>query len=165
MKYCKESTEITANLFDPASILVQLNELIKEEGGLNSTLIFEEETIVINGDLLEEFLAENEKRSKEKSVDVIFAIQDESSNLKIQFVEFRLNYTGGYSFRNLKLQDLKGKVDGSKKVINDAINGFFPFIFQDHLVQQAKSRLYRMSPKVPQEFVAMTLSELKNEFF
>ena len=96
-------------------------------------------------------------------MDTTFAISD-SITLEMLLVELRFNYT---NLANLNRTVLLEKVSGSHLTLKNIenIHRDYIFIFQPHLVQQAINRLQRMNPRIPNNYVAMDLSQLIQLYF
>lgn len=79
------------------------------------------------------------------------------------WVDFKLNIR---NFSALK-DDLEGKVNDSMLFLGNSIpiHNQYIFIFQSSKVQQARNRLQRMVPKIPNNYVAIDLSELIQKYF
>lgn len=99
---------------------------------------------------------------KNKTMDIAFAISD-SHNIEILLVEFRFNFTNP---NNMRKEDLEGKVSGSKSILGNSvkINDKYIFIFKSNLMQQAKNRMQRMNPKIPNNYIVMDLDGLINKY-
>ncbi len=78
-------------------------------------------------------------------------------------VELRFNYQ---NLKNLKKSDLEGKVRGSVALLpNNVIHTEYLFIFQPNLVAEARRRLARMNPVIPNNYKTMDLDKLKETYF
>jgi len=95
-------------------------------------------------------------------MDIAFAISD-SLNIEILLVEFRFNYKNP---NNLQKGDLEGKVSGSKSFLGNSvkINDNYIFIFKPNLIQQARNRMQRMNPKIPNNYIVMDLEGLVTKY-
>ena len=95
-------------------------------------------------------------------MDCTFAISDDSKT-EMLLVEFRFNYK---NLQNLNRNKLVDKVECSQEILGNSIpiNEKSIFIFQKNLKAQAQSRIYRMYPRVPNNYLAMDLDDLKKFF-
>lgn len=113
--------------------------------------------------------AKNEKypiemgEERPKSMDITFAIS-ENDNSEMVLVDFKLNIRNP---DNLKKEDLEGKVNDSIVFLGNSIpiHSEYIFVLQPNKVQQARNRLQRMIPEIPNNYVAMDLSELIQKYF
>ena len=97
-------------------------------------------------------------------MDCTFAIQISSNNdFEMLLIELRFNYI---SVRNLNRQKLLDKVSGSKNSLGNGTNISHRniFVFNKALKEQAKNRLFRMLPKIPNNYEVMDIFELNNTF-
>lgn len=99
---------------------------------------------------------------RNKTMDIAFAVSD-SLNIEILLVEFRFNYKNP---NNLQKVDLEGKVSGSKSFLGNSvkINDNYIFIFKPSLIQQARNRMQRMNPKIPNNYIVMDLEGLVTKY-
>ncbi len=162
MKYSKIKTLTLSNSLNKSECLVNFNDLIINEG-YTGVLVFNETDIVLDMDCVELKIAQSEHRVNNSSMDCAFVIDDES-NEEVLLVELRFNYK---NMKNLDRNKLLKKVLGSTLAIDNSIpiNNKYIFIFKKSLVQQAKNRLYRMMPKIPNNYLSMSIQELKTEYF
>ena len=95
-------------------------------------------------------------------MDCTFAISDDTKT-EMLLVEFRFNYV---NLQNLNRNKLVDKVQCSHEILGDPIpiNKNSIFIFQKNLKAQAQSRIYRMYPRVPSNYLVMDLDDLKQFF-
>lgn len=100
-----------------------------------------------------------------KSMDITFAIS-ENDRAEMLLVDFKLNIEGR-KLNGIKKIDLEGKVNDSMLFLGNSIpiHNQYIFIFQSSKVQQARNRLQRMVPKIPNNYVAIDLSELIQKYF
>ncbi len=163
MKYSKSKTEshIVAQTYP--SCLVDIDELIFKDD--DSLLVVGNEfnnSFVIDLDGVEILKAQSEKRNQKSTMDCTFAISDDTKT-EMLLVEFRFNYV---NLQNLNRKKLVDKVECSQEILGDSIpiNENSIFIFKKDLKAQAESRLYRMYPRVPSNYVVMDLDDLKRFF-
>jgi hypothetical protein len=165
MKYCEQTTRgHEINQRTNGACLSSINEVIEKDDSTKTNLIFERDVIVINLDEAEKVISRGQQCKPSKSMDICFGLTNKEFNLSILLVEFRFNYR---NMRNLDKSELDGKLQGSKKLLGESISikDEYIFIFQKDLQQQAKSRLQRMNPRVPSNYVVMNIYELKNKYF
>ncbi|WP_136669328.1 hypothetical protein [Flavobacterium sp. H122] len=163
MKYNKPKTESHIVSQTYPSCLVDLDELIfKEDDSLIEVGSEFDNSTVIDLDGVEILRAQAERRNQKSTMDCTFAISD-NSKTEMLLVEFRFNYI---NLQNLNRNKLIDKVAGSQEILGDStpINDNNIFIFQKDLKAQAQSRLYRMYPRVPNNYVVMDLDDLKSFF-
>lgn len=163
MKYNKEKTlkhEIADNFENCVKIL---DELIEDEGYSGPLPIFDVEVEVIDMDCVELISASNQGRDQNKSMDCAFIISDHQND-KVVFAEFRFNYE---NLANLNRKSLIGKVTGSTAIIGGSVPVLqeYAFIFESSLLQQARSRLSRMNPVIPNNYKAFDVEGLKHKYF
>jgi hypothetical protein len=163
-KYCKEANN-SISLRDIYPHVVQfINTLVNSEGYVGPA-IFSDDVEVFNLDLVERIIAGNESRCLNKSMDMGFGISNsESGDKNLLLVELRFNYI---NLNHLKKDDLVNKVLGSSTIMAThlPIHGNYLFIFQSGKTEEARSRLFRMNPRIPNNYLAMDLLELKNTYF
>ena len=144
--------------------LKDFNQVILDEDNSLITLptLFSDVT-VIDLDCIEIIKAKNEGRNRASTMDCCFAISD-ASNLEMLLVELRFNYQ---NLSNLNRNKLVDKVNGSIAILGNTvkISNSYVFIFQSNLVQQAKSRLQRMIPQIPNNYVVMDINHLITNYF
>jgi hypothetical protein len=98
-------------------------------------------------------------------MDCTFAIEiEETDSYEMLMVELRYNYL---NLQNLTRTKLLDKVSGSTLALGNSviISNIFIFIFTTALKEQARSRLFRMIPRVPNNYVVMDIYELKAQYF
>lgn len=144
--------------------VVDYNQLIyKEDESLTELFYFFKNVEVIDLDCVEKCKSIVNNRPRFKTMDSCFAICD-ITRVNMLLVELRFNYK---NLKNLNRESLLGKVTGSRIILGDsiAICEKYIFVFKKDLVQQARSRLQRMIPKIPNNYIAMDLEELQNIYF
>ncbi len=165
MKYSRELTHnlsITMNKLECIEIFDDLN---LNDGFVETPDLFEYDTIVLNMDCVETRNAFAEHRDNRRSMDCAFGIEsNETIDQEILMVELRYNYL---NLKNLTRQELIEKVAGTTLALGGSvqIHKESIFIFQKSLKEQARSRLFRMNPRVPSEFIVMDIYELKTLYF
>lgn len=165
MKYSRELTENHPMALDKPECLKNFNDLNLNEGFDGVIDLFDDSIIVLDLDCVELKDAKRERRNQNSSMDCTFAIQDETTgNSQMLLVELRYNYT---NMQNLTRKKLIDKDTFSRLALGNSTTSTPEsiFIFHKDLNAQAKSRLFRMLPRVPSEFVVMDIYELKTEYF
>jgi hypothetical protein len=163
MKYNNTETEshIVAQTY--SSCLVDIDQLIfKDDDSLLEVGNEFDNSVVIDLDGVEILRAQADKRNQKSTMDCTFAISDDTKT-EMLLVEFRFNYV---NLQNLNRNKLVDKVECSKEILGDSIpiNENSIFIFQKNLKAQAQSRIYRMYPRVPNNYLVMDLDDLKQFF-
>lgn len=163
MKYSKQksASHIIAQTYP--SCFVDIDQLIfKDDDSLLQVGNEFDNSDVIDLDGVEILRAQRERRNQKSTMDCAFAISDDSKT-EMLLVEFRFNYV---NLQNLNRNKLVDKVECSHEILGDSvpINENSIFIFQKNLKAQAQSRLYRMYPRVPNNYLVMDLDDLKQFF-
>lgn len=164
MKYSKPKTasHIVARTYP--SCLADMDQLIfKDDDSLLEAGNEFDNSEVIDLDGVEILRAQAERRNRKSTMDCTFAISDDAKT-EMLLVEFRFNYK---KLKNLNRNKLVDKVECSREILGDSIpiNEDSIFIFKKELKAQAESRLFRMYPRVPNNYVVMDLDDLKAHFF
>lgn len=165
MKYNKTDTQNHIVSLAHESCLKDFNQIVLDEDDSISVLptYFINDEIVLDLDCVEVNLAKSSGRNRNRTMDTAFVISN-TSKMEVLLVELRFNYQ---NLSNLNRIVLLEKVQGSILALGTsiAINGNYIFIFQPHLIQQAISRLQRMNPRIPNNYVAMDLARLIGNYF
>lgn len=164
-KYSKVETLSLAKRINKEQCLVDLNNLIINEGFSGTVPIFIQNEIVIDMDCVEKIVADEERRNRNKSMDCVLVIIDSVNSTKeILMVEFRFNYI---NMRNLDRNSLYGKVDGTKINLLNELNicNEYLFIFNSNMKQQAINRFRRMIPNLPINYIVLDIDDLKLRYF
>jgi hypothetical protein len=121
------------------------------------------ETKVLDLDFAEVETAKSEARYRNSTMDCAFALYEESK-IQMLLVEFRFNYS---NLRNLNRIKLLNKVSGSIALLGNSIEIFeeYIFIFKPNLKAQAQRRLFMMNPRIPTNYIALDLNDLKLMYF
>ncbi len=165
MKYSKVETHNLASKICSVNCIIDINTILVQEGCSETMPIFTNNEEIIDMDFVESRLSSAEKRSPNKSMDSTFVVNEGSADTnEAVLTEFRFNYL---NLKNLKKQDLFGKVQGSTNAINgkEIIHTKYYFIFESSLKQQAIRRFRNMVPSMPNNFVATDIYSLKAIFF
>jgi hypothetical protein len=163
MKYSLNETIGFAESINKKEALVDLNQLIAQEGCEEIMPVFINNEVVLDMDLVEKKTAKTESRTLNKSMDSAFIITN-NEDTKVLFVEFRFNYE---KMRGLNRNALIEKVSGSIAVLNNNpnIHNQYYFIFKSNLKYQAIRRFRNMNPSIPNNFIATDITDLKATFF
>jgi len=164
MKYNKLETEKHVISQSYQCCVKDYNEIVlNEDDSITVIPTIFTDVNVIDLDCVEKIRAQNKSQNRQSTMDSTFAISD-SSNLEMLLVELRFNYR---NLSNLNRKKLIDKVNGSISILGNSvkINDTYIFIFQSNLVQQAQSRLQRMVPIIPSNYIAMDLNELISKYF
>jgi hypothetical protein len=163
MKYCRQLTESHIVTHEFPLVLRNINLILIEEGcDVLDNSFSTCNKIVIDGDKLEELIAIKETRDQNKSMDLVFGIKNKS-NSKFQFVELKLNCT---TFHYLNKGDFLGKVLGTKQALGG--NNFstdYYIVFKNNVLEQAKRYLFRVNPRLNNQFKAVNVEGLFCKFF
>jgi hypothetical protein len=165
MKYSKESTLKHSVSLNRTECLKAFNDLNIAEGYSGITDLFSSDVFVLDLDCVEAKIAADEHRIRRSSMDCTFAIEiEETDSYEMLMVELRYNYL---NLQNLTRTKLLDKVSGSTLALGNSviISNIFIFIFTTALKEQARSRLFRMIPRVPNNYVVMDIYELKAQYF
>jgi hypothetical protein len=157
----KTASHIVAQTYP--SCLVDIDQLIfKDDDSLFELGNEFDNSVVIDLDGVEILRAQTDKRNQKSTMDCSFAIMDDFKT-EMLLVEFRFNYV---NLQNLNRNKLVDKVECSQEILGDSIpiNENSIFIFQKNLKAQAQSRIYRMYPRVPNNYLVMDLDDLKQFF-
>lgn len=168
-------SEYHHQLFDDFSdfyIVKRITELISKDDDSNTeayiddnTTIFDDEWTAIDLDEFEAALARQQRRDKNKSMDMGFMICQSGRKLFV-LVEFRLNYKDVVNVRKIDLDD---KVQGSSENISNHLNEEIYlnkyFVFGKKRVEQGRERLRRMNPRCSPTYHACSVQGLFDEFF
>lgn len=164
MKYNKVETKKHLVSQTYPCCVKDFNQIVLDEDDSLTTLpTFFTDVEVLDLDCVEIEKARNEHRNQNRTMDTTFAISDATS-LEMLLVELRFNYT---NLANLNRIELLEKVAGSQLILGNSVKicGDYIFIFQPHLVQQAINRLQRMNPRIPNNYIAMDLTQLIGIYF
>lgn len=169
MKYCIKTTlehpisKAFPNCIEEMNVLINNNV----DSLLHYCLDFDSKDFVINGDIVErETAVTQNNRPLNKSMDFFIGLADINSNTtQLMFVELKLNYEN--NLRNLKADDIINKVAHSSNLINGtiSIHNNFVFIFSNHIIEQARYKLKRLFPKIPSNYIPVTIDDFKKRYF
>jgi len=166
MKYCISTTQNHPIANSHPQCIEDFNTLIVKEGYSSPTALFTAGEKVLNLDTVEALIALSQgNRNRNSSMDITFGITNSDSTSKMMvLVELRLNYTNPNNVRREKLEE---KVSGSLSALTNAIPIYpnFIFVFRTDKKEEARNRLFRMLPRIPNHYIVMDLPELKAAFF
>lgn len=166
MRYSNQETKNLATFIGYPESLEDINTIISRDGCLEAMPFFINEEVVIDMDCVEKKIARSEGRCNNKSMDSAFVALDADGNCSIVFVEYRFNYQ---SMKNLRAKDLRGKKKFSHKNLVDlGVTNFhnkYYYIFNDNLKEQARRYFRSLYPSMPNNFIPLTIIDLKTIFF
>lgn len=164
MIYDKDSTLTHPLARRLPDIITGLDSIIhKEDDSSDCVANNFPDTLVLDLDAAEVATAKNESRDQNSTMDCAFAVK-ESNTVNMLLVEFRFNYI---NLKNLNRNKLIDKVVGSGLLLDHSVGIFneYIFIFQPELKAQAQRRLFMMNPRIPTNYIALDVSDLKSRFF
>lgn len=164
MKYDKVKTLAHPLAAKWPVVIVELDVIIHNEDDSSMSIANNfPGTQVLDLDRAEVETAKQESRLRNSTMDCSFAISD-LNDTKMLLVEFRFNYL---NLKNLNRNKLLDKVAGSILLLGNTIGIFqeYIFIFQPSLKAQAQRRLFMMNPKIPTNYIALDVNDLKSRFF
>ncbi|WP_026729703.1 hypothetical protein [Flavobacterium denitrificans] len=169
MKYCKNTTiGHEKSVCFPAIIENAYDLFLRDGCKLEASSPFHnEENEIINGDYLENHFCVLDGRSlgnKNKSVDVIFAINENNNEKFLVFAELKLNST---SFMRLDKLSLRGKAIGSTRALGTSVPIYrkYYIIVPKDKYNEARRIMFRENPRLNNDFVALCPSDLHAKFF
>lgn len=170
MKYDKQKTINHPISITYSCCIQDFNEVVKEEDNVlkakQYTCVFLSSVEVLNLDCVKDKQYPIEiGKERPKSMDISFAIS-ENDRTEMILVDFKLNIEGK-KLNGIKKIDLEGNVNDSISFLGNStpIHDQYIFVFQLNKVQQARNRLQRMHPKIPNNYIAMDLLELIQKYF
>jgi hypothetical protein len=166
MKYCKNTTQNHPISLSHIGCIEDINSLLLNEGYDGIEGLFVNHEVVLNLDCVEASMALNDgDRERNSSMDFTFGIANDDQSVKLMVLaELKLN---SLNPNHIRREQLEKKVSSSKRILNiDVyIHNNFIFIFRKDKKEEAKSRFFRMNPRVPNEYIVMDLDELRYYFF
>ncbi|MFB9120500.1 hypothetical protein ACFFUE_04785 [Bergeyella porcorum] len=164
MKYDKQKTINHPVSTTYPCCIQDFNEVVKnEDKSLSQIPNLLNDVDVLNLDCAKDKKSIEVGEERPKSMDITFAIS-ENNNSEMVLVDFKLNFINP---DNLSRENLVKKVNDSIVFLGNSIpiHNEHIFVFQHNKVQQAINRLQRMIPKIPNNYVAMDLQDLINNYF
>jgi hypothetical protein len=157
MKYCTDTT-----LNHPASAsypecIINLNSLLEREGLAATNDLLLQTQLVIDGDVLESKVSEKLYKPKHKSMDMIIGVSDNiQREMLLADFKFRLG-----NAKTLNKEAMEAKVAGTMCALGDTTPIFenYYFIVDSSFVEQAKNRLARMNPRIPNKYIATEIND------
>jgi len=167
MKYNENLTKNHIQSKTYPLVLTNLVDLFIKEGcNLNPSPFDNNRCKVIDGDELEAFLASEKSINKKRSVDLIFVTKSTDNLLKyVQFVEIKLRSQEKFYF--LDKFSLREKVSCSSLAMGNSIpiaNKYY-IVFQTNLLNEAERFLFRINPRLNNDFKAIDVPGLHKLFF
>lgn len=164
MKYDKQKTINHPVSATYPCCIQDFNEVVKnEDESLSQIPNLLNDVDVLNLDYAKDKKSIEVGEERPKSMDITFAIS-ENNDSEMVLVDFKLNVRNP---NTLKKDGLERKVSDSIVFLGNSIpiHNQYVFVFQPKKVQQARNRLQRMIPKIPNNYVAMDLQDLINRYF
>ncbi|MBD3863261.1 hypothetical protein [Olleya marilimosa] len=167
-KYSNSVTKKIGILSSCGSSIRDIEDVLKDEGCDVLPSPFCTKSIdVIDGDELESIDAKNTSRgSKNKSVDVVFGVEDDGDSLLQSYVFVELKFRTK-TFTTLDKDSLKEKVKCSSKLcgVGKDLYQFQYLVFSKNKVNWARHYLFRTNPILNSTFKAISISKLYDQFF
>jgi len=127
--------------------------------------LFTNNEILIDLDCAEAVVAAAENRAPNQSMDMTIGLRNHDFTItEMLLVDFKFRMVNP---NNLAQNDMRGKVAGSSLLLGTTIpiRNEYVFIVQPDKVQEARSRLSRMIPGIPNAYIAMDINALKLMYF
>ena len=133
------------------------------------------EVIAIDLDAVQEEIAIRNKKDKDSSTDTFFVAIDANEKHKCILVELKLNVENPYNYfnKNRNREDLKKKIIDSITLLGKTIDIHqeYYFVFKLYnlkgspVLDIAKRILFNVSQQNQQNYIALSLNDLKQRFF
>ena len=133
------------------------------------------EVIAIDLDAVQEEIAIRNKKDKDSSTDTFFVAIDANEKHKCILVELKLNVENPYNYfnKNRNREDLKKKIIDSITLLWETIDIHqeYYFVFKLYnlkgspVLDIAKRILFNVSQQNQQNYIALSLNDLKQRFF
>lgn len=169
MKYCKTTTENHPLATQYPHCVEELNSIFANEGYTGEGVLFNQEQTGINLDSIEEERSKSLPRQRGsigKSIDFTFGVNNTSTDEKYMVLtELKLNHVDVR--RNLKYEEIEGKITASLRTIADdteVLHQYY-FLFSDSVIEQARYKFSRLYPGINRSRVASTVTEWHDLFF
>ena len=134
-----------------------------------------QEEIAIDLDAVQEEIAIRNKKDKDSSTDIFFVVIDTNDKRKCILVELKLNVENPYNYfnKNRNREDLKKKIVDSIALLGETtdIHQEYYFVFKVYnlkgspVLDIAKRILFNISQQNQQNYIALSLDDLKQHFF
>ena len=165
MKYSKEETLLHSIAQRYYSCVKDLNLIIRKDLKSSSDFFTKVETIDL--DEVQEEIAIELKKSKDSSVDTCFVTTNGAK--RVILVELKLGITNP----NTHFGNSKKRKEFLKKFIDSItllgeeppIHNKYYAVFSPDVLQEAKRRLYQIGKEFGQDYIVLTIDELKQTFF
>ena len=151
-------------------MIIQTNE-----NQLKTKLNHFAEVIAIDLDAVQEEIAIRNKKDKDSSTDIFFVVIDTNDKRKCILVELKLNVENPYNYfnKNKNREDLKKKIVDSIALLGETtdIHQEYYFVFKVYnlkgspVLDIAKRILFNISQQNQQNYIALSLDDLKQHFF
>lgn len=158
-EYCKDTTTHHQIAKKYKKCIVDLDTFCKEEGAKKTPFSNEK---CINLDMVENIIAQHDKRNSRKTMDAFFGIKLNHQK-KVILCEFRLNYK---NVNNLSKSELDAKLSNSINIVGQTpmIDKTYLFVFNSNIKNQAYRRLRALYSN-KKSMKAIDLNELKSLYF
>jgi hypothetical protein len=170
MRYCETVTKNHSQSITYPDILTEIFILLQNEGcKLNPSPFAANTSLTINGDKLEEFVTLASGKTvgdKKKSVDLIFGVKSQDNlTEEFQFVELKLRTQGDFYY--LDKFSLRDKINSSALALGNSkpISKKYYLVFRKEILNLAERYLFRINPKLNNDFKAIDVVTLHQLFF
>lgn len=170
MKYCEQLTKSHIQSITYPIILCCVDIFLQGEGCTLNPSPFETcNSLIINGDKLEEVVTLTAGKTvfdKKKSVDLILGVKSQDNTIKeFQFVELKLRTKK--DFYNLNKFSLRDKVNASTNALGSSqpISNKYYIVFSKDILNVADRFLFRINPRLSNDFKAIDICGLHAMFF
>ena len=165
MKYSKEETLLHSIAQRYYSCVKDLNLIIRKDLKSSSDFFTEVETIDL--DEVQEEIAIKLKKSKDSSVDTCFVTTNGAK--RVILVELKLGITNPNTHfgNSKKRKEFLKKFTDSITLLGEEppIHNKYYAVFSPDVLQEAKRRLYQIGKEFGQDYIVLTIDELKQTFF
>ncbi|WP_454997622.1 hypothetical protein [Capnocytophaga granulosa] len=165
MKYSKEETLLHSIAQRYYSCVKDLNLIIRKDLKSSSDFFTEVETIDL--DEVQEEIAIELKKSKDSSVDTCFVTTNGAK--RVILVELKLGITNPNTHfgNSKKRKEFLKKFTDSITLLGEEppIHNKYYAVFSPDVLQEAKRRLYQIGKEFGQDYIVLTIDELKQTFF
>jgi hypothetical protein len=165
MKYSKEDTLLHPIAQKYHSCVKDLNLIIRKDLKSSPDLFTEVETIDL--DKVQKEIATELRKDKDSSVDTYFVASNGAK--KVILVELKLGITNPNThFGNSKKRKefLKKFMDSITLLGGEPpIHNKYYVVFSPDVLQEAKRRLYQIGKEFGQDYIVLSIDELKQTFF
>lgn len=170
MRYCETLTKNHSQAIKYPDILTEIFILLQNEGCRLKPSPFDANiSLIINGDKLEELVTLASGKTvadKNKSVDLIFGVKSHDSQIEeFQFVELKLRTQRDFYY--LDKFSLRNKINSSAIALGSSmpISKKYYLVFRKEILNLAERYLFRINPKLNNDFKAIDVVTLHRLFF